>query len=827
MRFSRLAATVVLSLLVVSGATAATRAQTVGNVALTAPLDVRGFVLTADEPSADTFTRTPSFAWTPVTGAKRYEFQLASARTFASGAMLARKSTVSPAVALSFALPWISGTPYSLYARARAIAPNGSTGPWSDSFGFNMRWQDKPTPLAAPAGLVRWTPVDGATSYQVWYLDAHKIFRTQTNVADEREYYSFHQDSTWTGVVHWRIRAVRTLYGLGANGAGRNGLPATSYGPWSPTYSSTNTAFAANAPLTATETISDTTSTALAPAAHHLMPAFVYSGDTGVDGLQESLYRVYVSTDSDCVNVVFKGAITGGPAYAPRWAGTLALPQDLSGVTAAQKAYVSSGGEGLTQMADFSNVIANEVLPRDGKDADAITSGEDDSPSNPDTDGTATPAPTTTPAAPATKVSFPPATLAVDAGDVGPPIDLWDTDWPTGRYFWTVVPVATYVKASFTSTLSATAPTGATTINVNGGDALTVGDILMIGTGPAAEPATVVAVSGSVTISPALKNTHGAGDTVFRAGGSLTYRDLELPQDACASGRVLSFGKTSEPALAANKNQPYASGLSPTGKLVSAKTSKPAFYGAPLVSWWPAVAASAYEVQWSKTRYPFVTETTPILTYGTSATLPLTAGTWYYRVRGINLTLPAGARAMAWSDPLPIVVAKPKFKIVGGGGSSTAPATPTKSSTTKTYDKGAFSIAMPKAWTEVKATDSIYLFVARDPVVRNGVHALVDVIQSSGRAGRTFAQWSSELAAQVKPLASGAVSVKVVTEPTGQAVRLEYDSTKIVKGRTMHLWQYAFDSGTQGFFVTFIATPATRSHYANAFAAAAASFTVN
>ena len=669
MRLARLAATVLFSLLVVSGATAATRSQAAGTAALAAPLDVRGFVLTADEPSADTFTRTPAFAWKPVAGAKRYEFQLASARTFASGAVLARKSTVSPAVALSFALPWISGTPYSLYARARAIAPNGTVGPWSDSFGFNMRWQDKPTPLAAPSGLVRWTPVEGATGYDVWYLDAKRIFRTQTNVADEREYYTFHPDARWAGVVHWRIRAVRTLYGLGANGTGRNGLPATSYGPWSPTYSSTNSDFVANAPLKVTETISDTTSTALTPAAHQMMPAFVYSGDTGVDGLQETLYRVYVATDSDCVNIVFRGAVTGGPAYAPRWAGTLALPQDVSGVTAASKEYVVSGSEGLTQMADYSSVVANEVLPRDGADGAPITSGEDDSPSNPDTgattDGVAPVGTPTTPTPATTKVSFPPATLAVDASDVGPPIDLWDTDWPTGRYFWTVVPVATYVKASFTSTLSATSPSGATTITVNGGDALTVGDVLMVGTGPAAEPATVVAVSGAVvTIAPPLKNTHGAGDTVFRAGGSLTYRDLELPQDACNAGRVLSFGKTSEPALAANKNSPYASGLSPTGKLVSAKSSKPAFYGAPLVSWWPAVAASAYEVQWSKSRYPFTTETTPILTYGTSAVLPLTAGTWYYRVRGINLTLPAGARAMAWSNPLPIVVAKPKFKII-------------------------------------------------------------------------------------------------------------------------------------------------------------------
>jgi hypothetical protein len=263
-------------------------------------------------------------------------------------------------------------------------------------------------------------------------------------------------------------------------------------------------------------------------------------------------------------------------------------------------------------------------------------------------------------------VSYPPALVTVNPGDIGPQVDLWDTDWPTGRYFWTVVPVGSFVKASFTSTLSALASSGSSTVTINGGDKLTVGDVLVIGTGPAAESVSVVAVSGAVvTVAPSLKNTHGAGDTVFRAGGALTYRDLELPQDACNAGRILSFGKTSDPALAASPTSPFASGLSPTGKLVSATSAKPSFYGSPLVSWQPALAASAYEVQWSKTPYPFTTETTPILTYGTAAVLPLTAGTWYYRVRGINLTLPAGARAMAWSKPQPVVVAKPKFKIVG------------------------------------------------------------------------------------------------------------------------------------------------------------------
>ena len=49
-----------------------------------APQDLHGFMLRADEPSADTFTRTPSFAWNPVPGAKTYQFELATSRNFAS-----------------------------------------------------------------------------------------------------------------------------------------------------------------------------------------------------------------------------------------------------------------------------------------------------------------------------------------------------------------------------------------------------------------------------------------------------------------------------------------------------------------------------------------------------------------------------------------------------------------------------------------------------------------------------------------------------------------------------------------------------------------------
>src|SRR3989442_14423077 len=155
-----------------------------------------------------------------VRGVNRTQFELWTARPSASGGVLwSSKPPPAPAASLPIALPWISGTPYSLYAHVRAVAPDGSAGPWSDSFGFNMRWSNLPTPLSSPSGMIRWTTVDGASAYQVWYLEPRKIIATRTNVADEREYYTFHNDAS---VVHWRIRAVRDPYGI-TSGREKNG----------------------------------------------------------------------------------------------------------------------------------------------------------------------------------------------------------------------------------------------------------------------------------------------------------------------------------------------------------------------------------------------------------------------------------------------------------------------------------------------------------------------------------------------------------------------------------------------------------------------------
>ena len=158
------------------------------------------------------------------------------------------------------------------------------------------------------------------------------------------------------------------------------------------------------------------------------------------------------------------------------------------------------------------------------------------------------------------------------------------------------------------------------------------------------------------------------GEPVVRSSGTLQYRDAELAQDVCGSkiGRVARFGKSSEPSLT-DSGDLFASGPSSTGKLVTADNGT-AFYGQPLISWTPALGATAYEVQWSKTAKPFVAEAIPggnrgYMTTNTSLVLPVTTGTWYYRVRGYDYSLPTKAQQMSWSDVAKIVVAKPTFTV--------------------------------------------------------------------------------------------------------------------------------------------------------------------
>ena len=108
--------------------------------------------------------------------------------------------------------------------------------------------------------------------------------------------------------MRWRVRAVRDNIGQYRI----NGLPASRFGPWSPIYNSTNPAVT-NGPISLDRDrvgrVSDGSPTS---SAHELMPAFMWSGNQALNGTTAELFRVYVFTDSQCLNPVYTSAVIGG-----------------------------------------------------------------------------------------------------------------------------------------------------------------------------------------------------------------------------------------------------------------------------------------------------------------------------------------------------------------------------------------------------------------------------------------------------------------------------------------------------------------------------------
>jgi hypothetical protein len=377
--------------------------------AVTSPTGLHGFLLVTNDSPSSVFHRTPSFAWAPLGDAVRYELQLSTSETFKENGIIYDVSNLkTPVAAPALTLPWITGSPHSMYARVRAFLANGQTSPWSTDYGFDVVPPPAPTSMGAAPGLLRWTPVDGANGYQVWLKDAGKIETTDTNVLDEREIYAFHTGSAWISSVHWRVRAIRWT-----EIAQKNNLPVSHYGPWSTTYTASNPA-PSTGQVVLGNTMSDTVSNGSPSSpAHSLAPAFTWTGNQALDGTPEPFWRVEVFTDSQCLNRVFTGSVVGTQAYAPRLFGGLAMPMTPDAFTAASSEYLQDVDAESNPTSDASAadgpLIPNENLPH------------------------------ATPTLSAGKGS---AQLKIqDPQDIGAPVDVWDVKWPSSGYYWTVVPV--------------------------------------------------------------------------------------------------------------------------------------------------------------------------------------------------------------------------------------------------------------------------------------------------------------------------------------------------------------------------------------------------
>jgi hypothetical protein len=347
-----------------------------------------------------------------------------------------------------------------------------------------------------------------------------------------------------------------------------------SYGPWSKTFTTVNPPQSLGT-LSPTDTVSDTWDKKGHPASpHDLTPGFAWSPSAPatspyVGSFGSSLYRIYIFTDDHCVNTVFTGSIVGSPAFAPRTVGgVFNLPQDTTVLASWDSAPFLTqlgGTEGRSYDATGQQVKPNEMP---GSSVSTNT--------------------TTASGASAT---------SSDAA-----VDLWDSGWPNGRYYWTVVPVRV-------------------------------------------EPYGIAdAKTGSLP---------------------LEYHDTAVPQDQCESGLGMSFGKVSEPVVTTS-GTPWVSGLAPNGRVVASASKLPTVHDSPLIAWEPAVGATTYEVQLSRKGYPWRTTwstTTPatslVLPLGQNQT-----GTWWYRVRGIDPALPNGAQAMSWSNSVRLRITGDRFVVV-------------------------------------------------------------------------------------------------------------------------------------------------------------------
>lgn len=538
------------------------------NGATSAPTGLRAFLLTPSEAPLKYYPRTPSFSWSPAArSGGTYDFQMATSIAFDDQSLIDDESGLKvPAVAPSEQLPWMTGVPYALWAHVRWESANHKIiTPWSKPFGFNMRWLDSDYPQQEPApeGLIRWKPIEGATGYEVLYpdLEGKNSFTTTTNVADEREFFTFHTNLGYT-TIHWRVRAIRYI----SSTTLKNGLTPTRYGPWSQTFTTVNPPQPLGT-LTPTATISDVWDKPGRPVQpHDLTPGFAWNpAATPVDPLigdvGSPLYRVYVFTDDHCVNPIFVGSIVGSPAFAPRaTGGPFALPQDTTTLgnwtgTSGLTTFTDGGSEGNAVDATGDKVTANE---------------------------------------------------SIGGSDGAAQVDLWDSGWPNGRFYWTVVPVE--AQASNVTPASASNP-----------------------------------------------------QTVYQ----IQYHDTQVPQDQCEQGLGMSFGKVSQPVVTSGPT-PFVSGVGTNGRMIASASRRPVVHDSPLVAWEPAVGATSYEIQLSHKRYPWVT-TWDHTTDATAYVLPLSVrnlGTWWYRVRGINPALPQGAQDMTWSQPVSVRISGDQFVVV-------------------------------------------------------------------------------------------------------------------------------------------------------------------
>ena len=310
------------------------------------------------------------------------------------------------------------------------------------------------------------------------------------------------------------------------------------------------------------------------------------SGTRAGTGTSADLYRVYVFSDSDCVNVIHRGSIVASPAYVPRTTGSLKLPLTTTDVIKASSENLKDLKKGESEptqyMFDSAKVSSTESDPEPAKQAATPAAGSGSSSGTPAADDPSNTPPENDPSLPATPKS------------TGAPVDLWDSGWPNGRFYWTVVPVRYETADPKRTTVAVASAPGASSFRVADVTGFGAAQLLRIGTGATQETLTIVSVdvaTNSISTTAAAAYAHGAGEDVQNLTATVDYWDLELPQDVCGPAACMRSARRA--CRSSPLDPPFVSGLSPKGRLTSAATARPSFYGTPLVAWQPASAPTS------------------------------------------------------------------------------------------------------------------------------------------------------------------------------------------------------------------------------------------
>ena len=161
----------------------------------------------------------------------------------------------------------------------------------------------------------------------------------------------------------------------------------------------------------------------------------------------------------------------------------------MTGVSSARSVFIKDGAEPESFTADGIQVKSNES----------------DTPSGPPTEN---------------HTGLPPGQVVK-----GAKVDLWDSNWSGGRYYWTVMPIDIVPQDEITTTLTSPAFGGDTTINVADGTGIIAGDTLRVGDPPASWRSSAAWPATRSPSPPRIGATHLTGEpSIASPAGSTTRR---------------------------------------------------------------------------------------------------------------------------------------------------------------------------------------------------------------------------------------------------------------------------------------------------------------